>query len=84
MIAKNTFKKYYDRAIENILYEGITDVELFNRPFELSFLKNEILLKESRTLVYNSITAAIKESKFENLKIHKLGYVLVPANCKIN
>lgn len=33
-------------AMENILYEGTTDVDLFSRPFEIEMLKNSV--KESR------------------------------------
>ena len=34
------------KAMENILYEGTTDVDLFSRPFEIEMLKNSV--KESR------------------------------------
>ncbi len=78
MINKRTFKKYCNRAIENILYEGITDVELFNKPFELELLKKDDVQKEIRTIVYNSIVSSIGRGKFDNLKVHKLGYVFMP------
>ena len=34
------------KAMENILSEGTTDVDLFSRPFEIEMLKNEYLKKE--------------------------------------
>ena len=33
MVRKEIIKKYCHMAIGNILYEGTTDVDLFNRPF---------------------------------------------------
>ena len=40
MVKKDIVKKYCRMAIKNILYEGITDVDLFNRPFEVDMLSD--------------------------------------------
>ena len=78
MITKKTFKKYCDYAIDNILHEGTTDVELFNRPFEIDYLKQEKFRDKIKDSVYGAVMEVIEQSKFESLKIHKIGYVLVP------
>ncbi len=46
MVKKGVIKKCCNMAMENILYEGTTDVDLFSRPFEIEMLKNSV--KESR------------------------------------
>lgn len=78
MISKQRLKSYCDRAITTILREGTTDVELFNRPFEIDLLKTDKVRTELKTSVYSAINEATTVSKFEKLRIHKLGYVLVP------
>lgn len=45
MVKKGVIKKCCNMAMENILYEGTTDVDLFSRPFEIEMLKNEYLKK---------------------------------------
>lgn len=74
MLNKKSIRNACYRAIKNILYEGTTDVELFNRPFEINYLKKEEVKKELCDL----ICPAIREIKFSKLKVHKLGHVLVP------
>jgi len=39
MLKKEILRKVCFRAMDNILYEGTTDVELFNRAFEIDYLK---------------------------------------------
>ena len=60
--------------MENILYEGTTDVDLFSRPFEIEMLKNEYLKKELCGIIVTSIMTG----KLSELKLHKLGHVLLP------
>lgn len=61
-------------AINNIIKEGTTDVELFKRPFELKLLENN----ETRQEIIDDVVSSIQTCKFENLKISKIGHVLVP------
>ena len=74
MLKKEALRKACFRAIENILYEGTTDVELFNRAFEIDYLKIDKVKKE----ICSKICSAIQQNHFSQLKIHKLGHVLVP------
>lgn len=61
-------------AINNIIKEGTTDVELFKKPFEIKLLENN----EIRQEVIEDVVRAIKKCDFEELKINKIGHVLVP------
>lgn len=69
------------RAMNNIIKEGITDVELFARPFEIDLISNDknkdIIIQH----VVNCIKTAIsgdKEKIVENLELRQIGKVLVP------
>lgn len=61
-------------AINNIIKEGTTDVELFKKPFEIKLLENN----EMRRKIIENVVKSIKKCNFEELKISKIGYVLVP------
>ena len=61
-------------AINNVIKEGTTDVELFKKPFEIKLLENS----EIRQDVTENIVKSIKKCNFEELKISKIGHVLVP------
>ena len=74
MLKKKILRKACFRAIDNILHEGTTDVELFNRAFEIDYLKDKTVREE----LCSMICSAIKENDFSKLKVHKLGHVLVP------
>lgn len=74
MLKKDKIKKACHRAMDNIFYEGTTDVELFNRAFEIDYLNNEEFKKELCSIIYSAIVSG----DFSKLKIHKLGHVLVP------
>lgn len=74
MYTKIEIEKYCNIAIKNILKEGVTDVELFKRPFELDMLKSNDILKE----VLKNCVDAIYKNNFKELKIKKIGHVLVP------
>ena len=39
MLKKEILRKVFFRDMDNILYEGTKDVELFNRAFEIDYLK---------------------------------------------
>lgn len=74
MLGKRKLQQACLRAIDNIIYEGTTDVELFNRAFEIDYLKNKKVKEELCSMV----CSAIQKNNFSQLKIHKLGHVLVP------
>lgn len=74
MVKKDIVKKYCRMAIKNILYEGITDVDLFNRPFEVDMLSDVNFANE----ICSKIVQAIMTGKLSELKLHKLGHVLIP------
>lgn len=74
MLKKQRIKKACRYAIRNVYTEGITDVDLFNRPFELEFLKDDTFVGEICTLVTN----AILKNDFSELKVHKIGHILIP------
>ena len=74
MLKKEILRKACFRAMDNILYEGTTDVELFNRAFEIDYLK----IDEVKDEICRKICSAIQQNDFSQLKIHKLGHVLVP------
>ena len=74
MVNKEKIKINCKRAINNIIYESCTDVELFNRPFEIDYLKE----KKFQEDVCNIITEAIGTGNISGLKLHKLGHVLMP------
>lgn len=61
-------------AINNVIKEGTTDVELFNKPFELKLFENNEIRQETM----EHIVKSIKKCSFEELKISKIGHVLVP------
>lgn len=74
VVSKDKVKYYCGIAIDNILKEGITDVELFSSPFELLYLKNDIFKNDVKTEVVNRIM----KWDFKELKLNKIGHVLVP------
>ena len=61
-------------AIKNIVYEGATDVDLFNRPFEIDMLNNNNFASE----ICGKVVHSIMSGKLSDLKLHKLGHVLIP------
>ncbi len=74
MVKKEIIKKYCRMAIKNILYEGTTDVDLFNRPFEIEMLNNEAFADE----ICDKVVKSIMTKQLSELKLHKLGRVLIP------
>lgn len=74
MYSKIQIEKACNIAIQNVIKEGTTDVDLFQRPFELELLKINDIRNEIVKEVINGLTT----NKFENLQFHKIGHVLVP------
>lgn len=74
MLNKRIITKACFRAIINIISEGTTDVSLFNRAFEIDLLKD----KNFKDEVCKAVQFSINKNNFSDLKIHKLGHVLVP------
>lgn len=62
MLKKEILRKACFRAIDNILYEGTTDVELFNRAFEIDYLKD----KNVREELCSMICSSIQKNNFQN------------------
>lgn len=60
MFSKAEIKKKCRLAIDNVIKENITDVELFSRPFEVEYLK----LNEVRESISEDIACAILLNKF--------------------
>lgn len=60
-------------AIENIKREGLTDVEVFERPFELSMIKGKI-----EPLIVQAIKQSFKHNNIKSLKVSPISHVLVP------
>ena len=78
MLKKRILRKACFRAMDNILCEGTTDVELFNRAFEINYLRDPAIRDELCNNICSSIYSAIPKNNFAQLKIHKLGHVLIP------
>lgn len=74
MYDKNKIREACKWAIYNIQKESITDVDLFNRPFEIDLLNNQEVTK----VVKDFVEEAIFSGKLDTLKIHKIGHVLMP------
>ena len=69
------------RAVDNVIKEGTTDVELFSRPFEIDLIAREENRKEIIRQVTDSVSSAISgdnEKIIENLALKQISYVLVP------
>lgn len=72
-------RKAVKLAIENVIYEGCTDVPSFGRPFELNLLKHEDIKKQITIEVVSELNSIINSNgKFDTLKINKLSHMLVP------
>jgi len=74
-------------AMLNIMKEGITDVDVFQKPFEIQFLKNNTCFGEIKTIIENRFKAAYKiiENDKKNaflalkeLKLQPLRSILAP------
>ena len=61
-------------AIDNVILEGTTDVDLFSRPFEIDMLKNQ----EFRNAVVKELKPGLKAGDFNALKFLPLSHCLVP------
>lgn len=61
-------------SIENVLKEGLTDVDVFTRPFEIDMLKKEIV----KNKVIEAIKTSLKENSIKSLGVTPISYVLVP------
>jgi len=62
-----------DMAIDNIIKEGITDVEIFGRPFELSMIKENF-----RDQVIQAVKQSLKHNNIKSLRVSPIGQVLFP------
>ncbi len=63
-----------DLAIENVLKEGVTDVEVFTRPFELDLLKIPGVAKEVKA----SIKSALNTTAIRDMGFNPISHILAP------
>ena len=63
-----------DLAIENVLKEGVTDVEVFTRPFELDLLKIPDVAKEVKA----SIKSALNTTAIRDMGFKPISHILAP------
>lgn len=61
-------------AISNVLKEGLNDV--FDRPFEVDLLKNDLFQKK----VFALLKSSLNGNSFESLSVNKITHVLLPKN----
>ncbi|WP_010625616.1 hypothetical protein [Companilactobacillus versmoldensis] len=75
MFGTMEIKSACKRAIRNILYvKNVTDVVIFEDPFELEFLKDQSFKNE----IVNKITSDIESQKFEKIHLKTYGKILMP------
>lgn len=74
MYSDKEIRRACKRAIKNVCFEGITDVEIFNRPFELKFIEHEITQKN----IIDDITKSILSKDIKTSGIKLYGNILVP------
>ncbi len=63
-----------DLAFENVLKEGLTDVEVFTRPFEVELLKNAKISEE----IKQDIKTSLKETQIKGMGFTPISHILVP------
>ena len=63
-----------DLAFENVLKEGLTDVEVFTRPFEVDLLKNAKISEE----IKQDIKTSLKETQIKGMGFTPISHILVP------
>lgn len=61
-------------AFENVLKEGLTDVEVFTRPFEVDLLKNPKIAEE----IKQNIKTSLNESLIKGMGFTPISHILVP------
>lgn len=61
-------------SIDNVLKEGLTDVDIFSRPFELNMLKN----KEIKNRIISEIERSFQGNDLKSLGITPIAHLLVP------
>lgn len=61
-------------SIENVIKEGLTDVDVFSKPFEIDMLKN-IKIREK---VIEHIKSSLKYNNIKEMKMTPISHILVP------
>ena len=76
---KQKIRKSVETAIDNVIYEGCTDVSTFGKPFELNLLKDEDMRKKITDDVVEKLNNIVNSNgNLETLKIKKISHMLVP------
>ena len=71
-------KLFVERAVANISRFGTTDVDVFNRPFEIGLLKNNQTKNDIVTKISERIKLAYDQQNIEFLELKPISHVLVP------
>lgn len=61
-------------AIENVIKEGTTDVDIFSRPFEIDFLKDD----KNKKIIFQEVHSTLKNNDIKSLQISPISHVLLP------
>lgn len=79
IMKRKEIRNAVNQAIDNIIYEGCTDVTVFGKPFELEILKKEKLRKKIADDTVSRLDSIINlNENFAALKISKISHMLVP------
>ena len=60
-------------AMQNVQKEGLTDVEVFAKPFELEMIKDKVV-----TQIMQAIKESFKNNNIKSLKISPISHILFP------
>lgn len=74
MKSKNAVRDACKRAVQNIIHEGVSDVSLLGRPFEIEVMRDSDFANQLR----DRIVDRILENDFEALKIKPIKHILIP------
>lgn len=74
MVPKDAVKTACNRAIQNIIFEGVSDVAILERPFEIEHLANDEFRKDLQREIVNRVL----EGKLDSLKVKPIKHVLIP------
>lgn len=74
MKSRDGIKIACSRALNNLVYEGVSDVALLERPFETHILKDS----DARNELRKELIDRICQNKFEALKLKPIKHILIP------
>ncbi len=74
MKSKEVVKTACKRAMRNIIYEGVSDVSLLARPFEIDVMRDSVFASQFQSRVLDGIL----KNDFGSLKVKPIKHILVP------